>query len=833
MERTTIDYGIDLGTTNSAIAVLQGTDATVIMAKDGRTFTPSAVWIDKRGRLHVGQEAKQCIERGVEEVDNQATEFKLRMGLGQEGKVLFARSAREMLPEELSAEVLKELKLQVRTIRSEEIEAAVITVPAAFDLPECDATRRAAELAGLSRSPLLQEPVAAALAYGFQQMADRAFWLVYDFGGGTFDTAVIQVRDAIIQVVNHAGDNHLGGKLIDWDIVDKILIPELTDQFNLSDFRRGNRKWAAAVAKLKMASESAKIEVCRKRAPSEIWIENLCVDENGQAVDFEYELTPEEVQSIVSPYVTRSLNLCRKALEEKELTGADMEKVLLVGGSSLIPWLQDRIKDELETELEFSIDPITVIARGAAIFAGTQRLPTDAARAVPTDTFRIDLEYDPVGIDVDCRVGGRIHHPKGAILKGYTVEIVEAKTQWRSGRIPLGPEGTFIADAHAEEGRKCEFLIELCDPEGTRRKTDPDRFAYTMGMVITCPPLTHSIGVAMANNQVDIFFEKGHPLPARERHIHKATRTVRAGVGEDELKIPLVEGENVMRDDRNRKIGDMVLTGDQIQRDLLVHSDVEITITIDESRQVQSYAHIPIIDQSIEGVFHLQKTPRSVSELREDMDNELRRLEEARRKAAKADSSQAKEALDRIDRERIPQQVADLLSTAESPEVAVECEFRLLDLKAAIDKVEEVVEWPTLVEEAQSNLAEARRVVEQYGEEEDRAKLQARESELQKAISSDDADLLRRKSEEVQSHGAMVSLRRPGPWIEYFRDLEELEDVMTDSGLAEQLLARGRRAVAENDLEALKAVVRQLIPLLPRPEQDKARSRGFDGTTIK
>lgn len=226
--RTTIDYGIDLGTTNSAIAVLKGTQAQVIPNNEGSSFTPSAVWIDKRGRLHVGREAKQ---RHEQDPDNCHIEFKLLMGQGERCKKTFAKSGREMLPEELSAEVLKSLKADVRQSTGEELIAAVITVPAAFEVDQCDATRKAAELAGFTTSPLLQEPVAAALAYGFQSGSDNVFWMVYDFGGGTFDAAVIQVRDGVIQVVNHAGNNYLGGQRIDWDIVNKKLIPELTKQY--------------------------------------------------------------------------------------------------------------------------------------------------------------------------------------------------------------------------------------------------------------------------------------------------------------------------------------------------------------------------------------------------------------------------------------------------------------------------------------------------------------------------------------------------------------------------------------------------------------------------
>lgn len=188
MSRATTDLGIDVGTTTSSVALLDGTGPRVITNRFGSTFTASAGWIDKRGQLYVGHEAKQGYEEDEYKCD---MEFKLRMGSGSDGKKRFAQSKRDMLPEELSAEVLESLKADVRSNLGEEIRAAIITVPCNFELPQCDATRRAAELSGFPRSPLLQEPVAVALAYGFQSASEKVFWLVYDFGGGTFDAAVM------------------------------------------------------------------------------------------------------------------------------------------------------------------------------------------------------------------------------------------------------------------------------------------------------------------------------------------------------------------------------------------------------------------------------------------------------------------------------------------------------------------------------------------------------------------------------------------------------------------------------------------------------------------
>jgi len=737
-----------------------------------------------------------------------------------------------MLPEELSAEVLKSLKADVRQSSGEELSAAVITVPTAFEVDQYDASRKAAELAGFVTSPLLQEPAAAALAYGFQSTRDNVLWMVYDFGGGTFDAAIIQVRDGVIQVVNHEGDNYLGGQRIDWDIVEKKLVPLLVKQHKLVDFRRGNPKWISAITKLKWSAEQAKIEVSRRKEPSVIWIEDL-LQIDGQPIDFEYELTPSDLQEIISPYVTRSFNLCKKAMQEKGLSGQDIEKAVMVGGTSLTPWLRDRMATELGIQLEFSIDPITVVARGAAIFAGTQKLDISGIKA-PAGSFKLELEYEPMGFDADPMVGGRVTHPEDGSMEEYTIEFVENKSQWRSGKIPLKANGAFMTEIHAERGFKCEFLIELCDPSGTMRSVTPDGFSYTVGIVLTNPPLTHSIGVAMANNKPDFFFEKGIPLPARERRIHKTVLPVRKGQKGDLIRIPFIEGE-YKKADRNDLIGHLVIPSDdpRVKRDVPVGSEVEITIHIDESRIITSKAYVPILDEEFEKVINYHdKETESVAELHESFEREKKRLETLREKASQTDSLKAQEALATIEQEEIPEEVESLLEASEGDQGAAPgAQNRLADLKAKNDEVEDAIEWPSLLEEARSQLEFARYYVNKDGGADEKADLKAFEEDMQRTIDTGDPDLLRRHTEKIHSLAMQVALRKPDIWIAWLEYCEERQSSIQNVTQAEQLITQARRAINNNDLDGLQAAVRQLIALLPREQQDELP--GFRGTTIK
>jgi molecular chaperone DnaK len=280
MPRQTIDFGIDLGTTNSAIAVMEGVEPQIIKNNQGQDITPSAVGFTKSGALLLGEAAKR---RQLASPQDAYTEFKRKMGSDE--IYSFAATGRSLRPEDLSAEVLKSLKGDVEQARGEVVDSAVITVPAAFELHQCDATRRAAELAGFSQSPLLQEPVAAALAYGFQKDEEKAYWLVYDFGGGTFDAALIRAEEGIINVVAHEGDNFLGGSDIDWAIIQELIMPRLGKEHDLPDFRRGNKRWDLPILKIKAAIEKAKIEVSRNtKAPL---MDCRFMDAAGEEVDLE------------------------------------------------------------------------------------------------------------------------------------------------------------------------------------------------------------------------------------------------------------------------------------------------------------------------------------------------------------------------------------------------------------------------------------------------------------------------------------------------------------------------------------------------------------------
>jgi molecular chaperone DnaK len=820
MSRTTIDFGIDLGTTNSTIAVIDGTDAKVVPNKAGSGITPSAVWIDRRGALHVGAESR---ERAlVDDGENGVLEFKLKMGMGAEGRKIFARSGRELLPEELSAEVLKSLKMDVQSSMGEQVRAAVITVPAAFELPQTNATQKAAQLAGFARSALLLEPVAASLAYGFQTGSENVYWLVYDFGGGTFDAAVMRVRDGLIQVVNHAGDNHLGGKDLDWEIVTRKLIPALTARHPLPGFQRGatDPRWQVPLGRLKYWAEQAKIEVCRTRAPHEFWIDGLCQDAAGKAVDFSYTLTPQDIEEVGRPFIQRSLGLCRRTLQEKGLTAASLERVLMVGGTTLNPWLREAVAAELGDKLEFGIDPVTVVARGAAIFASTQRAPAEEDEAVSArGAWRIQIEHESVGDGPTPDIGGKVVAPDGRSLEGFTVELVDLRTGWRSGRITLGKEGVFLTQLFAEEKRRCEFSLELCDPTGTRIPTSPERVTYTIGVVPDRPPVANSFGVGLADESMALFIAKGTRLPAREVQVRHGTVPLRAGHAEDTLRIPVLEGEHA-RATRCHGIGTLVIRGTDIHRDLPLGSEIEITLTMDESQNLQVSAYVPVLDEDFHVRLDLQSVHGSLEELRAEAGRERERLAKAREKARKAQLPAADAAFVRIDTEQLDIHIQTLVVAAGTDiEARAQLDRRLRDLAAALDRAEDALEWPELVEQADVARRDAEKLVADFGQDGEKAQLRALVSSLQRALAAKDPDSVRQCSQDLDGLWFRIADRLLGYHIGRFNRLVERQASMTDAARAEQLVAQGRRAISSEDVDGLRAANRQLQSLLPKGQE--------------
>ncbi len=829
MARNTIDFGIDLGTTNSEVAVLKGTRPEIIKNNDNQEFTPSAVWIDAKNRLYVGQRAKDRIESDPQ---NAYCEFKRKMGTKE--VEVFRDSGREMSPIELSAEVLKSIKASVYQRLHEEITAAVITVPADFDLPQTAATEQAARLAGLDPCPLLQEPIAAALAYGFQNTSDKVFWLVYDFGGGTFDAALIQLRDGDFRVVNHGGDKYLGGKDIDWAIVNKLLVPAITKQNKIENFERSNPFCRGAFAKLKAAAEAAKIQLSSEEFV-QISVEfDIEIQGEREHFDFEYELSREDVIPLAAPFIQRTIECCKQVIEEVGIQPRDIDKVLLVGGPTLAPYLREMLEHPvtgLQIPLEYSIDPFTVVAQGAAVFAGSQRLSHQLSTTALPNQAVVKLEYQPVGSDPEPIVGGKVLITDQPNLAGYTIEFTGPHA-WSSGKTSLQANGSFMVVLFAEPGNRNIYKILIQAPDGNPVSVQPDELSYTIGNISSTQPLTHSISVALANNELIVFLEQGASLPARRLERLRTTVDLHKGTSGEFISIPVVEGKNP-RANRNRPIGWLKIHGDTIRRDVQTGSEIEIAVNMNQSRSISVKAYIPVLDEEFEQVMELESAVVAPSTLLADLEQEVQRLQRLEENAQHNEDTTYKKKISNICQSELIESLQEMIAAAPSDiESGKQAQDRLLKLKIMIDEIEDALEWPTLVAEAEEEIRLLTLVAEEIGNDKARQAQATLEQEARHAIKSHQVETVRRKAEEMCNLRFAILRGDPGFWVNALDNMEEWKSDMRDKQQAERWLVEGRRAIQNNDLDKLKVAVRQLASLLPDNKRE-AHDFGFGSTIIQ
>lgn len=829
MSRSTIDFGIDLGTTNSAIAVLDGVQPSIIKNSEDGDVTSSAVWLNKQGVLRVGSRAKSAAA-GEKNSEDVYTEFKRQMGTSHQYH--FRSSGLLKKPEELSAEVLKDLRASVESKLSESPQSAVITVPAAFELHQCDATRRAAELAGFKASPLLQEPVAAALAYGFQIDTEKAYWLVYDFGGGTFDAALIKAEEGMINVVHHGGDNFLGGSDIDWAVIEKILIPKLIREYDLPGFARGSSRWGLHLLRIKHAVETAKLELSTKEVTTLSGVSGF-EDDSGTEVELdEISLSRSDLIQVAEPLIARSIEISRNVLKQKNLGVQAVQRVIVVGGPTKAPYFREILSAGLGIPIDFSQDPLTVVARGAAVFAGTQKISAGLQKKAAVGEFQLVIsdKYKPVGHETDPLIAGKVTSPSGDSTSGFKIEFVNPATKWRSGQIPLNAEGAFMSNLLAERGCRNVFQIEVANAQGSLQKVVPDQVVYTVGAVIEEQPLLKSIGLAKADNTIDWFFKAGSGLPQKKRwpKSHRTTVELKAGEPGTAVEIPIVEGECEFAD-RNRRVGSLTIDSNDVRRDLPAGSEVEITLRVDTSRCIQVEAYFPILDEEFTKQLTLETTTADAAQIATTLRTEQKRMEDLKQKAEESGEQELVEELDGLaeDRDR-----DGLVRAAKGdPNAAGQAAARILALQNQLDALEEKLKWPGLVAEARELQEDLAGISGDHGRSEQQELAEEWSEAIDSIIDKKQTDRLPRKIEEGRTLYAQILFSIPGFWVGSFQRMERDGGNYSDPDAAERLFERGREYLQKNNIEGLTDVVRKLWSLLPRQEAERAQ-RGI-GSTIQ
>ena len=614
----TIDFGIDLGTTNSAIARFVKGEIEIFKNPAGHKETlPSVVKFRKDHPPLIGDKARAYLERDPRDV---FSSFKRKMGTTETFKV--NSLGRSVSPIELSSLLLKELKNFVHT--GETLEHIVITIPASFDTIQSNATKQAGIEAGFKTVELLQEPIAASLAYANKAKQEKlpdGQWLVYDLGGGTFDVAIVNTSHGEMRVVDHAGDNFLGGSDFDALIVQKLIIPylERVGEFdNLeaemkSATGKYSKEWFIALHK----AEEAKIEISSKPS-SEIEIQ--ISDDSGEEHDLLIPFTRTEFEEMIKPTIDQTVTLITKMLTRNSITSTDIGFILVVGGSTYIPFVRSRVSELLQVEANCNIDPTTAIVVGAAYYAGTRPIQEKKRLSgTPTLALKVKVAYQKATQDEFELFSARISGDIGSKFYRITREDGGFDTGLRPLTERISEDLPLVVDSYNF------FTFQINDDKNNPIQTDVSQIGIAHGKYsISGQPVPHDICLEIDDIDVSstkqlLVFPKNSILPLQKTLNLTTTRSIAKDSAEDVLHINVLEGSVDALPQSNWRIGYMKISGRQLPRDVMKGADIEVTLALSESRDISIKAYIPMIDREFTEVFQSKQREVPIDKLLEEI----------------------------------------------------------------------------------------------------------------------------------------------------------------------------------------------------------------------
>jgi molecular chaperone DnaK len=395
----------------------------------------------------------------------------------------------------LSAEVLKKLR---SFITDENFQSVVITVPAKFDIRQKDATLRASKLAGFQYAELLQEPIAASMAYGLDSKNKNGYWVVFDFGGGTFDAALVKVEEGIMKVVDTDGDNYLGGKNLDMAIVDEIILPYLQDEYVIDSILEDDAKKQILQEAMKYYAEEAKIQLSFKDEHNILSDLGDIPGEDDEGEEFELDITinRDKLKNAIAPIFQRAIDSTKDLIQRNNLSGDKLDALILVGGPTYSPILRDMLEEQIKKP-DTSADPMTAVATGAALYASTIDVSDEIKEASRDKTkIQLDIGYEASTVETEEWVTLKILPEKteGDIPEKVFAEIVRGDKAWSSGKVAINEKGEII-EAKLNEGKPNSFEIVLYDEAGNRLEGQPDNFTIIQGSKVGSATLPYNIGV--------------------------------------------------------------------------------------------------------------------------------------------------------------------------------------------------------------------------------------------------------------------------------------------------------------------------------------------------
>ena len=831
MARTKIDYGIDLGTTNSAISRIENGEAVIKKTETLKDTMPSCVFINKKKMIQVGDAAYNSLRRDKlialknngEGKSNTFIEFKRTMGTD---KTYFSFNLdAELSSEELSSEVLKTLK---SFIKDENVNAAVITIPAAFKNNQIDATRQAAKLAGFDYIEVLQEPVAAATAYALNSKNKDGFWLVFDFGGGTFDTALIKVEEGIMKVIDTEGDNYLGGKNLDWAIVDEIILPYLAENYVMDSFLHwDDEKKQILRNAMKFYAEEVKIKLSFNESHNVLSdLGDLGEDDEGEEIELDIIVTQSDMERVLSPIFQNAIDLCKTLLKRNNLDNSDLNALILVGGPTHSPVLRKMLTQQI-CEPDTSVDPMTVVSRGAAIYASTVDL-TEEVKAQTRDRLKIqlDISHESTSVETEEFVTIKVLKDKtdGEIPSSILAKIIRSDNAWSSGNIELSATGEVI-DVQLIEGKTNQFEVVLYDSQGHLLACEPNHFSIIQGVSgissMQVLPYNYGIEIHQRSTQKDIFtqiqgLERNKSLPVTGiRNGLKTPKIIRPGISSDYITIPLYQGEHKSDGTRaiyNEHVYDIKITGEDLPALLPENSDVDLTIFIDKSQKITVKAYFPYLDHTAE--IFVPETKASV-----DYDFLSEKIEEARENINDLNSSNSSKKITDLE-ERISTLGEQLENNPNDEDTKHQVLSNLRKTLKEIDELTNINEWDNLEEELQNTYDKLKQDAENANDPSFPKVLKQFSDQLNEILRKQDLKLGKELLSQMNTLSFELNRTQHiiGIIAYWHHNFDEFnwKDRMTAKRLLNQAIEKVSQNVSEHEMLML---VREIISLLPESER--------------
>lgn len=812
--------GIDLGTSNSAVVGVDDAGIRLFKTDDGKDVLASVLYFDRRGHMTVGTRAQAQAELSP---GNVAQGFKRLMGTSS--TLELEGADKSLTPESASAEIIRQLLRQVEAESgSSEIIGSVVTIPAAFDQMQSEATIRAAHEAGLSKVGLLQEPVAAAMAALEGATRRDGRFLIYDLGGGTFDLALVEASGGAVNIIAHEGIKMLGGRDFDRAIIDSVIRPWLSQTFNLPDNPASDKRYKRLLAVMRMKAELAKIELST-RDQAIIYLSEddaRAQDMDGNDIYVEVEITRAQYEELIRDRVLETVELCRKILKDNGLTHEDIDRVVFIGGPSKTPVVREMVSRELGVPADHKTDPMTAVARGAAIFSESrdwsvekgQRKSVRGAVSTSGDfkarvVFAARSADESARLRIDADTSGGEYKFKVVGPDGYDSgwAALESKA---SISVPLSKPGkhVFRVQIENEQGKKAcdDQVVEI-----TRTEASAAAIHATQGVsvkVVEGP-------ASDRRNVLHPLLKKGTPLPVEGIEVLRLREKMVGGTP-NKFEVELFNhAEGVDDPELNLAIGVFRIPADDILDPGQVAeagTEVHVVWSMDDSGLIRCEVAIPELGVRLnKESFYVPQAGQERFDGEEGAALAEDKLLEAQAAINDARSAMKRDPkLDQLQRRLVRQQ--ELLANSNDAEARRSVTEEALHVQQELARLKEAPEHRRAVllqeiEQIEEGIADLVETMDPTTVERLKTLLRSAREE----ISNENWSGVRQLVQQAHTVFHRALYEQPGFIMAMFERFAQERHVALDKGLHDRLVQQGRAAFQEKDIDSLREIIGMIV----------------------